>query len=783
MIYCPNCGKQFNDGALFCDGCGTQLGQTVACPVCGMQTGANTPFCQHCGAETSAKKPKKGISMGGMGEKLKTVPKKFLAIGVAVIALILAAAIVLPLVLAPKGSVSSKSVLVVQDEGLYFLSNGKADFKEVTSKYVDDEYVGSFMNMIKNTTVITPDGKRLFYTEKNDGSAAVDLYYKNPSKEKEDGTKIAADVTAFMINAKGTKIVYISDGKLYESDLEDKQKLASDVVNFYANDDLSVIYYETDEDIYRKESGKDKEKVSDDSCSIVAVSEDYKTVFYESQGNDLYKRTTGAKAVKIASEVRTRLFTKDLDVYALTEDGDLYVMKAGAKKSEKLDKDVYTVYYNVWESGEIYYLKSKDGEKGLMKYVEDDMKESDAKLQEPIEPEWPDSDAEEFQYPEWPDSDAEEFQYPDYPYSFQYDSDEEYQEAYAAYEEGRDKAQAAWEAAKDAYYEECDAVDERWKAAKEEYYELYDEYEEAYDIYREKEDRDELREELADYELSNNAYTLCFYNGKEVKEVIKNVTKNTATAADKPAVIVSVVNADDVKRIKLSEVDYAYEVAEAVRSALEESATSKIVIGTRTVNFDSEDKEDIRLSPDASCIYYLTEVSDEGEGELCKAKISDKKVEKAEKIDSDVSEYDILNGKLHYLVDVNDNGEGEYYVDGQKVAEDVYDGNFKTDGENDITYFFTDVDEDDECGTLHMYKNGKTTMIADEVTYFDIAGNGDIYMLCDYDTDKYEGTLYVYTGGKEAKEIAEDVTFVSSILTTEERLEQGLKRVSYYYGW
>ena len=96
----------------------------------------------------------------------------------------------------------------------------------------------------------------------------------------------------------------------------------------------------------------------------------------------------------------------------------------------------------VYESGEVYYLKNAEGEISLMNYVEDDMKSADASVSEPTEPVWP-------EYPEYPDS-------PDSPSQWDYETVEEYDAAYAAYQ----VAYAEYEA-------ECDRISEEYDAAKE----------------------------------------------------------------------------------------------------------------------------------------------------------------------------------------------------------------------------------------------------------------------------------------------------------------------------
>lgn len=48
-MFCSSCGKQINDGARFCEYCGTEQGKSV-CISCGKPINSGAKFCEHCGA-------------------------------------------------------------------------------------------------------------------------------------------------------------------------------------------------------------------------------------------------------------------------------------------------------------------------------------------------------------------------------------------------------------------------------------------------------------------------------------------------------------------------------------------------------------------------------------------------------------------------------------------------------------------------------------------------------------------------------------------------------------
>jgi hypothetical protein len=47
---CPNCGKPFENGTVFCDSCGLRLSPPPACPKCGLPLAPGTNFCEACGS-------------------------------------------------------------------------------------------------------------------------------------------------------------------------------------------------------------------------------------------------------------------------------------------------------------------------------------------------------------------------------------------------------------------------------------------------------------------------------------------------------------------------------------------------------------------------------------------------------------------------------------------------------------------------------------------------------------------------------------------------------------
>ncbi len=399
MITCPKCNKELSDGTKFCDGCGTQIFETIFCPNCGKQTSTEFAFCQSCGASIT-EKPAEEQPVAAPAEK-KKLPKKaimFGGIGVAVLAVLI---LVISLISGGSGKVENNNVLYLKDQEIFF-SDLKKDSEawQLTSRLVDDDSVEDDDLANANYTLgmytyISEDGKYIFFPDKiSDDADGINLYYRELNKPESEAIKIDSDIRSYTVNTSATIITYLKgdEGNLYQYKLaeDSKDKVASEVRGFEVSDDGSKVgYINTEGSIYLKYADKDKEKIASDVSSLEHVSDDLKIVYYIKDGS-LYKQVEDEDKVKIAS-----------DVY-----------------------DVIKIY----DSGEVYYLTSEAEEVSLMDYVTDDMKTEDASITEP----------------EYPD-------YPSRPSWWDYDTDAEYDAAYEAYEEEYERLSSEYDAAYAAY--------------------------------------------------------------------------------------------------------------------------------------------------------------------------------------------------------------------------------------------------------------------------------------------------------------------------------------------
>jgi len=736
MITCPNCGAQYAEGNAFCMECGTPLAkaqevaevpaeaeapaekvyETVFCTNCGSQTSTEFAFCQNCGASivedaADAVVPAAPVAVA---EK-KKLPKKailFGAIGVAAVAVL---AIVISLIAGAfgggsKGGSENNYALYVKDMEVFFTDLKKDEPQQLTTRFVDNDYMDEQdlayqQNALGYLNYMSEDGKYLFYADKVDGdSDGVNLYYKPVKDLDEDGIKIDSDVSRYTVDDAAKVVTYQKgeEGHLYQYDMksEEKEKIASEVSSYRVSDDgKQVLYINTDNNLYLQVIGEDKEKLASDVFYFEHVTEDFTTVYY-SKDDTLYKQVIGEDKEKIAS-------------------------------------DVYEVL-KIYDSGEIYYVTSEDSEVALIDYVVDDMAEVDANMTEPV-------------YPEYPE-------YPEYPSWWDYDTDEEYD---AAWEE--------YEAAMVDYEEECARIDEEYWAA--------------YDLYWAKDYRDTLRVDLESEVLSQSNYSLCYFDGEEDVVLTDAFVgdyyySDYAFAADKPVITYTAYNQASFDKVKLSEIESLYEVSELVEAALFSSSERYIAVeGVATVVEQQKSATSFHINESGTEVYYIDDIPDDKDyGELYHIEIKGGNVGAPEVYDSDVYigySYFINDDEFLYFKDYKDD-KAELFINQTSIDYDVYVYNVRTDEKMGGVAYFVDWNEEKDYGTLKMYKGKEAVKVADDVHDFEVAPDGRILYLYDYSLNHYKGELYQWQG-KEPEKIDDDVVCIIPII--------GIVGGGLYYGW
>lgn len=493
----------------------------------------------------------------------------------------------------------------------------------------------------------------------------------------------------------------------------EEEKIDSDVVFYKIIDKDRLIYIKDNKDrklyLYSQENS---EKIASDVASV-NVSEDGKNLVWKTSDEEqrLYAQELSLKQdkVKLDSDVEWYQCSADLNTIVYGKDENLYLLR-NLDEKEKIASDVMINHvYGIDGDLKIYYTKEGDEiELTAYDFIEDDYLAQDQKLTEPR---------------------IEDYQTKTYVNDF-----------FGT----REKIETD-----DAYYE-------------------------AMEQYQQKLARDYIREYLSDETMDGTASDIYYYDGKKkestkVKEsvMIEGYPLPTETTA---LMYLWDIDVEKIEGIKLSSL---MELSESeVESRMTESMIMSAqllyikdgeVLEVPEIDWDEIDLEavsDLEVGADEeahviSIVIEYAEYDDEEPSYRAEVYFYDYTDPDAELtlISDEVAEgIDYISGEFYYV-----NTDGDMYRNDSKVDSDVYSYAVKTREDGTLLYL-TDIDSNEQEGTLKLYQNGKSTKIADDVPvngygFFD--GN-KIAFLSDYNFKKSRGDLKIYDG-KETVNVDSDV--------------------------
>ena len=712
MAICTNCNNEVKEGAKFCEFCGTPVSAPPAETPAAVEEPAvvEIPAEEIAVAEVPAEEtpveeapvveapaaeeiPAVAAPINAPAKKKKS-PKLALILGCAVLAVAAAAVAVLLLLSGNKAATPENNyALYIKDGELYYNALEGDESIELTSKLLDFSYDNEdiYDNAYNYArfAYMSEDGKYLFFPDRIAYDAyGIDLYYKEVDDLEEKAVKVDSAVVSYSVNASGTLVTYLKGEArtLYQYDMEtdDRIKIASKVEAFMTTPDgRTVGYMNNENDIYVYTDG-DKAKVASGVSSLEYVDPNL-TYGYYLKEDTLYKQELGSEPVKIAENVAE-------------------VVRAYA-------------------SGEVCYVTNAAS---LVDLIDDDKKESDASISYPTKPTAPTR--------------------PNYPYSWNYDTDEEYEAAYAAY-------QVAYAQYKTDYLE---------------YEEAYDRYWDDYDAYYEKLDRDELREDLKEREIYFTVGTLCFFDGEKEVVITDYYYDYYDTSFNIENVVLSYCAYDpsNLEKVKLSEITSARDASYMVREALEAAADRYIAVKSSATKIGTyAEISSVYFTTSGTTLAYVSDKNEEGAGTLYTRAISEDGLGTPEVYDDDV---DMIQGFYDdipvYLKDYEDS-YCELYVNGERVDSDVL--YYSTSYESGMLFYYTEEE------TLKVYDGEKAVRIADDVDSYTVLPDGRVLYLQDYDHDDYVGELRIWDDG-ETEKLDDDVTY---LLTTTHNT------YGYYFGY
>ena len=702
---CPNCGKTLPSGARFCQSCGapiaaqaepaavqaepaaaqTEPAAAQAEPIAAqaepaaaqtepaaaqaepIAAWAEAPTARTRDAAASAKNTITAkVKAAGSRSSAEGTPKRkkptAKIIGISAVAVVLVVAIILGITLIP-GKHASNTAIYLKDGNLCVLPNVKKNADLLTMQMVSDpdalqgditglwDYQDSTNACSGCGATLSKDGSKLFYIS-TDLETEIRLCYIDLKAKNATPVRISGGVVlAFSVNESATLVTFLrDDNNLYQYDMQ---------------------------------SGK-AEKIASDLEECFVASRDGSKIVYTTE-NGLYLYSGLGKTEKLSNDYCSQVYTPDdalSTIYYVDEDDTLFCNKTGkAEDSFKIASGVDTLY-GLTENGVYYTTDSKTVT--MYDYVNQDLLSVD------------------------PDS----LERPEYPFSFEYDTDAEYQAAMKQY-----------------------------KADME--------------VYEHANDLRELQKDLAREQYT--LVTLNYFNGSSASVVAEDVFRGSISSADTYAHAAAVLEytypdpekaaaltVDDMEAIIDSNYSYASTASDHIYNKIRSSSVA--VNGTACAS--DLDIYCICLTEDGQTACIITKNADNSDIDLYQAGISGNSLQTPTQIASDIDDLQIIGNNVVFWQD------SAVFVNNARIDDDVLADHvaFRDDG----SFVYLVGEEDDNSYQLKSYKDGKTTTIADDVFNFGFTTGGELLYLRDYNTNRSEGTLYLYNG-KDSTKLDDDV--------------------------
>ena len=684
MTICKKCGKELKDGSKFCDNCGTQIHETIFCPNCGQENSAELVNCQSCGASLEVAQ-----SITPTPQK-KRISKKVIMVGLTGVMVIAILAVAIGLF--GKGGAKSKNyALYLKDGEIFYNDFSEKGPQQITTRLYSGENDADFQQKLKETLkylVYSPNGNLIIYPDKNGSEDDYgNLYYRYMGKPESSPVKIGSGVSEYTVSSNGKIVTYFTSNGLYQYNIEteSKEKIKGNVMYFSVSDDGKRLYLLSQTELcLRTEDGKE-ERIDDDVARIFSVSDDFSTIYYEKRiskepaSYTLYQYKDGGEKKRIAS-------------------GESVDIPFDSKTHER----------SIYETGELYYIKSNTETVPLMSIVEEDLKAEDEALAATERPVIPLRE----NYANWEDYEL---------------ACDKYLEAYEPFEE----------------------LDRRNR-----YREYY------------AEQKVDVKHRELFYFDGNESISLGEFSVNGILVLNMDIM---GFAPDNPVVVYRKAAHTPIEFSELYEYGTAGAEEGPVAESALHSGTGNLCIAVKgevtDLNHNAGEMY-VGINPSGSQVSFIEAEKGDEIGDLYQIKIENGVPQQAEFYDSEV----LLDWGT-FLLDADSilysKKDGEdtaiLYMNGTQIADDVdksigYNPYREYYSEFGKVLFLTDYDWRSDRGTLNLYENGKAVKIADDVYDYsiDFDASGEITFFTEWDSENAIGTLNLYRNG-ETQKIADDV--------------------------
>lgn len=491
---------------------------------------------------------------------------------------------------------------------------------------------------------------------------------------------------------------------------EEPVKIDSSVTSYTILDNNKILYKKAGNDtLYINDKKGNKEKIASDVEYFYLDSDQKNIVWSESNGDG----TINVCQQDVALKKEKKTLAKDVDSfhtssdlkYILINEQDIIYMIENFGEKQKIASGVEDVSYDDLDNGGIYYTKSSEETLSAEDVVEDDCADSDATIEEPDREDYK---VEKIEKNDWTGK-----------------------------------------------YEKVESVDE-------------DAYDAAYEKYYDKENRDEIRDALEDYEISTPVEKLYYVKDGKETQVDATVAQMYYYTGDWKGIVYSRYNMDDVPKLKISEIDSASSIESDYYQMLSESAQTCVYTEkNKTVVLDENLATVWGVDADSKTGYGVKMQDSGSEDEdatysLYSFSVDNNSDGKCKLISEDVAYYQelIKDGDVYYLKDTDSDGNGDLYCNDKNIDSDVKSGTLYTVPDSDNVLYAVDYNSSNNSATLKMYDGKKDKIIADDVYSYLPIDEKHIALLIDYSMKSYRGDLQYYLGKEELKSIDEDVSFI-----------------------